>query len=77
MVCQSCRLDAAESKAEVLQELCNKLQFKPEIASSIHKNIYKQRVETYLSADDCITDENNNELQRVRKLLCISQVIKI
>ncbi|GMH36433.1 hypothetical protein BSKO_04301 [Bryopsis sp. KO-2023] len=67
------RLDAADSKASVLQKLCDRLRFRPELASQMHRSIFKQKVESILAADDKISDEMDVELNRLRKLMCIPE----
>ncbi|CAD7702465.1 unnamed protein product [Ostreobium quekettii] len=62
---QSGRLDAAESKAAVLEQLCTRLMFKPESAALMHKSIYKQKVESILEQDNKISDEAAEELLRL------------
>jgi Chloroplast envelope transporter len=51
---KSGRLDAAESKAMVLQSLCDRLKFEPEAAAEIHEGIFRDRLEQFL-ADKVIT----------------------
>lgn len=67
------RLDAADSKAAVLQKLCDRLRFRPELAAQMHRSIYKQKVESILEADDKISDEMQAELSRLRQLMCIPE----
>lgn len=69
-----CRLDSAASKATILQQLCDRVRFKPEHAAVMHKNIYKQKIEGILDSDKKISDEKNQELVRLRKLMCIPEV---
>ena len=38
------RLDAAASKAEVLEELCDKLNFDADAAAALHKQLYRERL---------------------------------
>ena len=38
------RLDAAASKAEVLEELCDNLNFDPDAAAALHKQLYRERL---------------------------------
>ena len=38
------RLDAAASKAEILEELCDKLNFDPDAAAALHKQLYRERL---------------------------------
>lgn len=68
------RLDSAESKATVLQKLCDRVRFKPELAALMHKNIYKQKVDSILAEEKKISDERDEELGRLRKLMCIPEV---
>lgn len=42
------RLDAAESKAKVLQGLCEQLKFSPEAAGALHKSLYRQKIDSVL-----------------------------
>ena len=42
------RLDAAASKADVLGDLCSRLNFDPESASALHKQLYRQKLDTLL-----------------------------
>ncbi len=42
------RLDAAPSKAAVLQQLCERLKFNPEAASALHKSLYRQKIDQIL-----------------------------
>lgn len=42
------RLDAAPSKAAVLQQLCERLKFSPEAASALHKSLYRQKIDQIL-----------------------------
>ena len=42
------RLDAAASKADVLGDLCTRLNFDPESASALHKQLYRQKLDTLL-----------------------------
>ena len=72
-----CRLDAAESKAAVLQRLCDRIQFRPELAAAMHKGIYRQKMEASLQENGKITDEDEKELQRIRTLMCIPDVSRI
>ena len=38
------RLDAAPSKAEVLGQLCDRLNFDDEAASQLHKQLYREKL---------------------------------
>lgn len=51
------RLDAAESKAKVLQQLCEQLKFNPEAASALHKSLYRQKIDGILEAKKKIGGE--------------------
>ena len=42
------RLDAAESKAEVLGSLCEKLNFDPDTAAALHRQLYRQKIDSLL-----------------------------
>lgn len=42
------RLDNAPSKADVLADLCNKLNFDPDAASALHKQLYRQKLDSLL-----------------------------
>ncbi|KAK9829243.1 hypothetical protein WJX72_004725 [[Myrmecia] bisecta] len=64
------RLDAAPSKAAVLEQLCEKLRFSPEAAGALHKNLYKQKLDTLLEKRK-LTDSDAAELDRLRRLMCI------
>ncbi|KAK1320600.1 hypothetical protein QJS10_CPA03g00992 [Acorus calamus] len=65
-------LQAADSKAAYLQKLCEDLQFDPEKASGIHKDIYRQRLQKAVE-DGVLDDDDNAALLRLRVLLCIPQ----
>ena len=43
------RLDAATSKAEVLEELCDKLNFDADAAASLHKQLYREKLTTVVA----------------------------
>jgi methionyl-tRNA synthetase len=45
---RSGRLEAASSKAAVLSDLCDRLQYDPDAATEVHKGIYTERIETFL-----------------------------
>ena len=51
------RLDAAPSKAAVLQQLCERLKFNPEAASALHKSLYRQKVDQILEEKKKITGD--------------------
>ena len=50
------QLDAAASKAEILEELCDKLNFDPDAAASLHKQLYRERL-TSVVADKKISGD--------------------
>lgn len=45
---RSGRLKAAPKKAEVLQNLCDRLGYDSEAALDVHKSIFTERIETFL-----------------------------
>ncbi|WOL09830.1 protein TIC 110, chloroplastic [Canna indica] len=65
-------LAAAPSKAAFLQNLCEELHFDPNIASKIHEEIYRQKLQQFVE-DRELSDEEVAVLQRLRVLLCIHQ----
>ncbi|KAK9839292.1 hypothetical protein WJX81_005958 [Elliptochloris bilobata] len=67
------RLDAAASKAAVLGELCERLGFDAEAAAALHRQLYRERLEALLAADKRIDDKGAEELDRLRRLLCIKR----
>eukprot|EP00884_Botryococcus_braunii_P007802 jgi/Botrbrau1/17022/Bobra.49_2s0078.1 len=71
-------LDRAESKAEVLNDLCDNLQFDSEAAAELHGMLYRQKLETFLQKKR-LSDEDAVELDKTRIRLCIpnSQVAQI
>ena len=42
------KLDQAASKADVLAEMCNSLNFDPDAASALHKQLYRQKIDSLL-----------------------------
>ena len=57
------RLDAAASKAEILEELCDKLNFDPDAAAALHKQLYRERLTSVvadkkISGDLCLPHES-------------------
>ena len=42
------RLDAASSKAQVLAELCERLNFDAEAAAALHRQLYRQKLDSLL-----------------------------
>mmetsp|Transcript_9892 Transcript_9892/g.36214 ORF Transcript_9892/g.36214 Transcript_9892/m.36214 type:complete len:1076 (-) Transcript_9892:1462-4689(-) len=67
-------LKAEESKAKYLQALCDKLQFKPELAAAIHTDIYRTKLEGLLEKK-YLTDEDAEALVELQVLLCIQQPV--
>ena len=63
-------LDAAESPASVLQQICEKLQFPPEIAAGVNKENYRTKLESVMEKKS-LTEDDVTALARVRKLLCV------
>ena len=56
------RLDAAESKASVLTQLCQRMQFDGDSAKALHRSIYRQRLESLLQKGSlagtaCVTNQ--------------------
>ena len=49
------RLDQATSKAAVLQQLCDRLKFNPEAAGSLHRSLYRQKMDDVLKNHQKIT----------------------
>ncbi|KAK9915263.1 hypothetical protein WJX75_006851 [Coccomyxa subellipsoidea] len=64
------KLEAAPSKAEVLGDLCDRLNFDGEAAAQLHKQLYREKL-TSLVEKKKLTDEDSAELDRLRRLLCI------
>ena len=50
------RLDGAASKAEILEELCEKLNFDPDAAASLHTQLYREKL-TSVVADKKISGD--------------------
>lgn len=65
-------LEAADSKAAFLQNLCDELHFDPERASQIHEEIYRQKLQQSV-ADGELTEDDVAALLRLRVMLCIPQ----
>ncbi|KAF5186744.1 hypothetical protein FRX31_023661 [Thalictrum thalictroides] len=65
-------LEAADSKAMFLQNLCVELHFDPEKASDIHKDIYHQKLQQAVAKGE-LSEEDSSALLRLRVLLCIPQ----
>ncbi|KAF3454828.1 hypothetical protein FNV43_RR05276 [Rhamnella rubrinervis] len=65
-------LEAADSKAAFLQNLCDDLHFDPQKASEIHEEIYRQKLQQCI-ADGVLDEEDVAALLRLRVMLCIPQ----
>ncbi|CAB4282082.1 unnamed protein product [Prunus armeniaca] len=65
-------LEAADSKAAFLQNICEELHFDPERASQIHEEIYRQKLQLCV-ADGELNEEDVAALLRLRVMLCIPQ----
>ncbi|KAJ4963582.1 hypothetical protein NE237_023521 [Protea cynaroides] len=65
-------LEAVDSKAAFLQNLCNELHFDPQKASGIHEEIYRQKLQQSV-ADGELSEEDVAALLRLRVMLCIPQ----
>lgn len=65
-------LEAADSKAAFLQNLCDQLRFDPQKASEIHEEIYRQKLQQCLD-DGELSEEDVKALLRLRIMLCVPQ----
>ncbi|XP_057953310.1 protein TIC110, chloroplastic [Malania oleifera] len=65
-------LEAADSKAAFLQNLCDELHFDPQKASEIHEEIYRQKLQQSVT-DGELSEEDVAALLRLRIMLCIPQ----
>ncbi|KAL3752492.1 hypothetical protein ACJRO7_013190 [Eucalyptus globulus] len=65
-------LEAVDSKAVFLQNLCEELRFDPQKASEIHEEIYRQKLQQCV-ADGELSEEDVKALLRLRVMLCIPQ----
>ncbi|KAM7501737.1 hypothetical protein LguiB_000641 [Lonicera macranthoides] len=63
-------LEAADSKAEFLQNLCEELHFDPLKAMEIHEEIYRQKLQQAVS-DGELSEKDVKSLERLQVLLCI------
>lgn len=63
-------LDSAASKAEMLGELVDKVQWDSEAALALHESLYRQKLSSFLDKKS-ITDAEDAELVRLQKLLCV------
>lgn len=68
-------LDAAASKAEMLGELVEKVQWDGEAALALHESLYRQKLSSFLEKSH-ITDEEDAELTRLQKLLCVPNEVR-
>eukprot|EP00889_Picochlorum_renovo_P000843 jgi/Picre1/27873/NNA_000836.t1 len=68
-------LDAAASKAEMLGELVEKVQWDGEAALALHESLYRQKLSSFLEKSH-ITDEEDAELARLQKLLCVPNEVR-
>ncbi|GMG98172.1 hypothetical protein Nepgr_000012 [Nepenthes gracilis] len=66
------KLEAVDSKAAFLQNLCDQLQFDPEKASEIHEEIYRQKLQQCVANGE-LSEEDVAALLRLRVMLCIPQ----
>ncbi|XP_062205364.1 protein TIC110, chloroplastic-like [Phragmites australis] len=65
-------LASVPSKAAFLQILCEKLQFDPELASKMHEDIYRQKLQQFV-ADGELGKEEVEALMAFQVRLCIPQ----
>ncbi|KAK2386625.1 protein TIC110, chloroplastic [Trifolium repens] len=65
-------LEMADSKAALLQNLCDELHFDPQKACKIHEEIYRQKLQ-HLVTDGELSEEGAAALLRLRVMLCIPQ----
>lgn len=63
-------LEAAESKAAFLQNLCEELYFDAQKAVEIHEEIYRQKLKQSVSNGE-LSDEDVKSLERTQIMLCI------
>ena len=68
-------LDAAASKAEMLGELVEKVQWDSEAALALHESLYRQKLSSFLDKKS-ITDAEDAELARLQKLLCVPNDVR-
>nr|XP_043635494.1 protein TIC110, chloroplastic [Erigeron canadensis] len=67
-------LEAADSKAAFLQNLCEQLHFDTEKAIEIHEEIYRQNLQQYVK-DGELSDDEVKSLERLQVMLCIPKQI--
>ncbi|KAL5224915.1 hypothetical protein ABZP36_011554 [Zizania latifolia] len=65
-------LAAAPSKAAFLQNICEELQFDPELASKMHEDIYRQKLQQFV-ADGELNKDEVEALMAFQVRLCIPQ----
>ncbi|KAM3408724.1 hypothetical protein ACQJBY_001662 [Aegilops geniculata] len=65
-------LAAAPSKASFLQNLCEELQFDPELASKMHEDIYRQKLQQFV-VDGELSKDETEALMAFQVRLCIPQ----
>ncbi|CAN6310638.1 unnamed protein product [Urochloa humidicola] len=65
-------LASVPSKAAYLQILCERLQFDPELASKMHEEIYRQKLQQFV-ADGELSKEEVEALMAFQVRLCIPQ----
>merc|ERR1719235_1779177 len=72
-------LEAQESKASWLQQLCEKISFDAEEAMEVNLEQYKMKLEGLIEKQGSISDEDDKELSKIQKLLCIQgpQITKL
>lgn len=63
-------LEAADSKAAFLQNLCEELHFDTEKAIEIHEEIYRQKLQQSVK-DGELSDDEVKALERLQVMLCI------
>jgi len=68
-------LDAAASKAEMLGELVEKVQWDGEAALALHESLYRQKLSSFLEKSH-ITNEEDAELARLQKILCVPNEVR-
>lgn len=75
---RSQRIDKAESPAEVLEQLCVRTRFSPEMALKLHLSLYSKKL-TEVVEKRKVTDEDEAELKRIQRILCIptGEIIKV
>ena len=66
------RLDAATSKAAVLQQLCDRLKFNPEAAGALHRSLYRQKMDDVLKNHNKITGRPDHPVPAGFLHMCLS-----